>query len=312
MEILKTLSNVPGTVYQYLLQATIDMATINHPTINSGTLKGTTSIQGSTFINDVASAGNTAIGNDSNTVAIKGTTTFDKPIGVNGATVNSTTTGIELPSTIASRKVVLDSVANNNFQYLGFGVSSGTLDYMINSSSDAHVFYSAKGSSSSRTELFRIKGDGTSGVIIAGGGVTLNNTTTSYVPSPLDYYEEFTLTNTVGGPFGSTSMDVQITRNGRDVTVYFPGVRKNGDSISNTINFGGSIESRFLPAALGSGVSVITAPIIVVDNNTRVLGFVEVTLSGGNIKIYADAAGSNFTATSTVVGFDACSISWTV
>ncbi len=58
-----------------------------------------------------------------------------------------------------NRKIVLYEAGNNGHQIYGFGVDGATLRYLVSSTSDSHVFYAAASSSSS-TELFRIKGDG--------------------------------------------------------------------------------------------------------------------------------------------------------
>jgi hypothetical protein len=66
---------------------------------------------------------------------------------------------IHFDNTLENRKIILYETANNLFQFMGFGVTSGVLEYHVNATASEHLFYAAA-SSSSRNELFRIKGDG--------------------------------------------------------------------------------------------------------------------------------------------------------
>ena len=75
---------------------------------------------------------------------------------------------LQFATSLSSRKIVLWEGANDNNQFLGFGVDSATLRYQINTFTDSHVFYCGSGASSSR-ELMRVKGDGT---MLIGGNTT--------------------------------------------------------------------------------------------------------------------------------------------
>ncbi|PRY27023.1 hypothetical protein CLV58_13525 [Spirosoma oryzae] len=81
-------------------------------------------------------------------------------MGIGTATPNAP---LQFPSTIGSRKVVLYDLNNNDHQFWGFGINSNTLRYQTSSSVDDHVFFSGASSTSS-TELMRIKGNGNVGI----------------------------------------------------------------------------------------------------------------------------------------------------
>jgi Chaperone of endosialidase/Head domain of trimeric autotransporter adhesin len=81
-------------------------------------------------------------------------------IGIGTVTPNAP---LQFSNTAANRKIVLWDDNNNNHQFYGFGINSSMLRYQVASAGDDHVFYSGSGTNSS-TELFRIKGDGNTGV----------------------------------------------------------------------------------------------------------------------------------------------------
>ena len=76
------------------------------------------------------------------------------------------------PTSTGTRKVVLFSGGNNNFQFYGFGVESSTLVYSVFTADDDHVFFAGTGTSS-RNELMRIKGNGNVGIGTASPGYEL-------------------------------------------------------------------------------------------------------------------------------------------
>jgi len=78
-------------------------------------------------------------------------------IGIGIASANGL---LQFSNAINSRKIVLYEGANNDFQFYGFGINSGQLVYSVYSGTDDHVFYSGA-SATARTELTRIKGNGT-------------------------------------------------------------------------------------------------------------------------------------------------------
>ena len=70
---------------------------------------------------------------------------------------------LQFTNAIVSRKIVLYEGANNNHQFLGFGVNNNTLRYQVNGTADNHVFFTGTSSTTS-TELMRIQGDGKVGI----------------------------------------------------------------------------------------------------------------------------------------------------
>jgi hypothetical protein len=81
------------------------------------------------------------------------------PTGKIGIGVAAPHGRIHIDNTFENRKIILYETANNLFQFMGFGVTNGVLEYHLNATASEHLFYAAA-SSSSRNELFRIKGDG--------------------------------------------------------------------------------------------------------------------------------------------------------
>ena len=77
-------------------------------------------------------------------------------IGIGISTPNAP---LQFANTIVSRKIVLLEVANNDYQYYGFGINGGGLMYNAGSTGGDHIFL-AGASSSASNELMRIKGNG--------------------------------------------------------------------------------------------------------------------------------------------------------
>jgi ribosomal protein S6E (S10) len=70
---------------------------------------------------------------------------------------------LQLANSLVNRKIVLFETANNDHQFLGFGVNSGMLRYQVANSGDNHVFF-AGASTTTSTELMRITGTGDVGI----------------------------------------------------------------------------------------------------------------------------------------------------
>jgi hypothetical protein len=79
---------------------------------------------------------------------------------------------LSFPNTISTRKITLHDTLNNNNQFYGFGVESSTLVYSVTLPSADHVFFSGI-NSTSRREVFRVRGDGT--VSLSAGNINLAN-----------------------------------------------------------------------------------------------------------------------------------------
>lgn len=81
-------------------------------------------------------------------------------VGIGTSTPNAT---LQLSNTLELRKLVLREIANNDYQFSGFGTTFNTLRYQTSSPNEDHVF-SAAATASSSNELMRIKGNGFVGI----------------------------------------------------------------------------------------------------------------------------------------------------
>lgn len=81
-------------------------------------------------------------------------------VGIGTPTPNAS---LQFANTTLNRKIVLFEVLNNDHQFYGFGINSGTLRYQTGALGDAHVFYAGQSTTASR-ELLRIQGNGHVGI----------------------------------------------------------------------------------------------------------------------------------------------------
>lgn len=81
-------------------------------------------------------------------------------VGINTLTPNAP---LQFSNSVANRKIVLYDANNNDHQYYGFGITSGTLRYQVEHTSASHVFYAATSTTTSN-EIFRINGLGNVGI----------------------------------------------------------------------------------------------------------------------------------------------------
>lgn len=107
---------------------------------------------------------------------------FSSSVNVNvqgklGINVSSPNGLLQFPNFSTNRIIVLFEVANNDFQFLGFGISGNQLRYSVASTGDSHVFYAGT-SSTSTNELARITGIGD---FTIQGGVATKATGTTWV-----------------------------------------------------------------------------------------------------------------------------------
>ena len=77
-------------------------------------------------------------------------------IGIGTSTPNAP---LQFASTIANRKIVMYEFANNDHQYVGFGVNGNALRYQVDVPNGSHIFYAASNASAS-TELMRVNSTG--------------------------------------------------------------------------------------------------------------------------------------------------------
>jgi hypothetical protein len=152
--------------------------------------------------------------------------------------------------------------------------------------------------------LRNILDDGSGNMTVASG---ILFPTTGGTPTSLTYYEEYTLSTTFSGPFATTAAkSVQFTRCGRMVTVTFPSVLSNGNSVSALMLMTTNPPARFCPAA-----GLVFQSVSTVDNGISTTGYIQasVSLSGW---VIGQGVGNAFSANTGVTGLVASSISYSV
>lgn len=75
------------------------------------------------------------------------------------------------------------------------------------------------------------------------GGIEFTNSTTSYVPSNLNYYEQVELSLNGSGAYSGSSKTFRISRIGNNVTIQFPTITFT--SVANSTVIFGTIPNRF-------------------------------------------------------------------
>jgi trimeric autotransporter adhesin len=96
----------------------------------------------------------------SNSLVLGGTGVDAVNVGIGTTTPNAP---LQFANNIANRKIVLWDNGNNDHQYYGFGVNSGTLRYQVSAAVENHIFY-AGASPTTSNELMRIQGNGDVGI----------------------------------------------------------------------------------------------------------------------------------------------------
>jgi hypothetical protein len=121
-----------------------------------------------------------------------------------GVGANSPNAPLQFANVAASRKIVLFEGANNDHQFMGFGVNSNVLRYQVDTTSVNHIFYAATSSSASN-ELARISGNGNfsaAGTSTLGGNVGIKVYTASGTLSAVG------ASHTISIPSGVTASNV--------------------------------------------------------------------------------------------------------
>lgn len=91
-------------------------------------------------------------------------------VGIGTTTPNAP---LQFANVNTARKIVLFEVANNNFQFMGIGLSTGTMRYQVAQTTDRHSFF-AGSSSTTSNELMRIEGNGRVGIGTTAPGYKLD------------------------------------------------------------------------------------------------------------------------------------------
>lgn len=201
------------------------------------------------------------------------------------------TSEINMQQTSQVRKIVLFNSVANNFQFFGFGRNaSGELQYQVADAGNDHVFYAGT-TSTTHQEAFRIKGTKIS-ITASGGGMQFANSTASYTPTTLNYYEE---TSAVlfqyAGPWAAGNETFYFTRIGNLVTMTIAGATTGLSVTSSGFPFHWDpMPARFRPAL------EYRAPVAIIDgatNATYAIGYVTIQ-TNGEIFVHTSSYG-NFT-----------------
>jgi hypothetical protein len=210
------------------------------------------------------------------------------------------------PSATATRKIVLFSGGDNNFQFYGFGVESSTLVYSTYTTGDDHVFFAGTGTTT-RNELARIKGTG--GAVFNG-----NTTANGALISSAANYPQIVFKET-------TSATDSLIFYDNVATPKQMGFRVNSGSnvmslTSSNVLIGTTTDSGFKLDVNGTGRFIgqvnATGSFVSTGTSTSTLGFVTTnttaskthrayTDTGGNYIIY-DATSDNNRLTITSTG----------
>lgn len=205
-----------------------------------------------------------------------------------------TTASFRCPAAVADRKVVLwqSGSLNNDYQYFGFGVQDSTLAYNVDTTASSHVFY-AGASTTTRNELVRIKGT---------GGIEFTNSTASYIPSTLSYYEKDAIVSiNFTGAFTLNSLLFVFMRLGNFVLCRMPTIAATATSATTINAAAGSIPARFRPInqyrglANGRDAGASQADPLAID-----------FLTTGGITINKNGASINFTSGSICGPWGTC------
>ena len=119
---------------------------------------------------------------------------YINPTGQVGIGTSNQNAPLQLANTLANRKLVLYDTFNNDHQYYGFGIQSGTLRYQVDATTSAHIFYAATSASAS-SELMRLTGTGNLGIGTNSPSSTLHIESPNTGSTPIASFFNSTLTN---------------------------------------------------------------------------------------------------------------------
>jgi hypothetical protein len=275
---------------------------------NSGTITIPTGTNTLANISGIQTFLNKTIDSGSNSISVSGTAITSIISSTNTLLTTSTPQFARLGLGVASDQAYLltnDATQNdkiviwrggvvNSNQFFGFGLGVNMLRYQVNNSSSDHVFYCGASTTTS-TEIFRVKGT---------GGITLP--TTGGTASIFNYFETGTIVFTFTGPPASgTTFTASFQRSGNQVTLYLPAVSVTATT-STFFSSGVTMAPRIVPLTNQS------FPIFVQDSSTQqtVMGKVDV-LTTGAINIYKAAPSISFSATLNC-GWTSSTFTWLI
>lgn len=199
-------------------------------------------------------------------------------------------------------------VIGNSASYINFENPNSDVDLSLGIDNSQNAFLKSKTAYSFQNNT------GVQSVLISNnvnGGITLNNSTASYVATALNYYEEYNApTLIVTGGTAPLNLDgVKIVRCGKLITVFIPQILVTGNGAPLSLN--GAIPDRFKPSSnvnfYGTVFDDISIPVI--PNQTN--GQIDLDTSTGNLLIYRTPNRASFNLGSTA-GLRNCTISYIV
>ena len=216
---------------------------------------------------------------------------------------------VNLGASTTARGVVLYDGAPNAHQYYGINVNPGATVYHVDQNLSSHIFRCGLTSTTSQ-DLFKIGGNKIVSTI-AGGGMQFGNSTASYTPTTLDYYEELSLTLTVGGPWANKTVAAKLVRCGSMVMMRFNDLAAANCTATSAINLvSAAIPARFLspgiPTSQADTMLIMAGPFP--GSAVPVEGLFLMTI--GNFQI--TDKDDNMFASGTAVGIRACCVKWMV
>jgi hypothetical protein len=215
-------------------------------------------------------------------------------IVIAGLTLN-TSNELVWPPTTDGSKIILYRVGTGAQQYYGFGVNANTLVYNTGVTSADHVFYAAS-APTTLVELFRVKGNG--------GGFILPSVGAS-VAAQLNYYEVYDVSITFAGAIPPTNLLFSITRLGNIVTITNFSTFSATATATGIISSFGAVPARFRP------VGTLSIPIIV-NNNTPIMGLLQIINSTGDMDISAGLSPLNFFTAGNAAEFPQFTVSYAI
>jgi hypothetical protein len=219
-------------------------------------------------------------------------------------------TEINLGNVTSARKFVLYNVANNNFQFYGFGVSAGSLDYEVDATASNHTFYAGT-STTAKQQLFQISGNKIVSTV-SGGGIQFANAAVGYTPSTLDFYQAAeTLNFSLSGPWSAArTLAVTFVRIGRMVMASWPDLPGQSVTVSGQIiTSAASVGSVFVPAKYAPSIDVVS-PVIVYSSVSSTGAPGDFSTSNGTNGILINFRAPNGTTFSTTAGVAGGAVVW--